>query len=104
MPTLFELRRYPFSTAVVEGAPEEAGVYVLWEGDELTYIGTAGPGDMTIRSRLMEHLLGQDHCSCSPTHYSWRLARFPQVLEREFLGQYKAQRQDMPRCNKAGAR
>lgn len=101
---LFELRRYPFLAAVIDGAPHEAGVYVLWEGDELTYIGAAGPGGMTIRSRLLEHLGGQDHCSCSPTHYSWRLARFPHILEREFLGQHKVKLQDVPRCNKAGAR
>jgi len=101
---LFELRRYPFLPAVIEGAPEQAGVYVLWEGDELTYIGAAGPGTMTIKSRLLEHLRGEDHCSCSPTHYGWRLARHPQALERELLDQHQAKLQDAPRCNKAGAK
>jgi len=95
--------RYPFATAFIEGAPDEAGVYVLWEGNEVTYIGTAGPGAMTIRSRLVEHIRGQHHCSCNPTHYSWRLARFPQVAERELLSLHKLHFQDVPRCNRASA-
>ena len=88
MTTLFDMHRYPFDARVIHGAPEEPGVYVLWEGTEATYIGTAEPG-MTIKRRLLDHLSGQNHCGCRPTHYSWRLAPNPGIVERELLGQYR---------------
>jgi hypothetical protein len=96
---LFELKRYPFTEYVIGGAPEESGIYVLWENEELTYIGTAGPGGMTIKSRLLDHMRGHDHCSCTPTHYGWRLARNPKPLEQELLAEYQSRFAAHPRCN-----
>ena len=94
-----ELRRYPFLGPMIEGAPDELGVYLLWEGDEVTYIGTA----RSIRTRLQDHLSGRDHCSCNPTHYSWKLARFPSVLESELLAEYRYKFKADPRCNRTAA-
>jgi hypothetical protein len=102
MKSLFELHRYPFDARQIQGAPREAGVYVLWEGTEVTYIGTAEPDVMTIKQRLLDHLSGHNHCSCRPTHYSWRLSRNPGIVERELLGQYRHKLAASPRCNQAG--
>jgi hypothetical protein len=101
MISLFEMHRYPFDARVIQGAPAEPGVYVLWEGTEVTYIGTAEPS-MTIKQRLLDHLSGQNHCGCRPTHYSWRLAPNPGMVERELLGQYRHKLAALPRCNQAG--
>ena len=100
---VFELRRYPFLGAVIEGAPEEYGVYLLWEHDELTYVGTVDSGSASIRTRLRDHFSGQITCACKPTHYSWRLSRSPGVLAREVLAEYRLKSQTEPRCNKTAA-
>jgi hypothetical protein len=50
-------RRYRFTRVAIAGAPEEAGVYALWDGDEVIYYGRADGrkqgGGSTIRSRLL---------------------------------------------------
>jgi len=84
---------------MVNGAPEEPGVYALWERGELLYVGSAPPGAATIRSRLMQHFSGEIPCGCSPTDYCWRLTLQPQVLEKEWLGLHKLQSPTPPRCN-----
>jgi hypothetical protein len=94
--------RYPFASFAIAGAPDEAGIYVLWEGKELVYVGAAIGGQITIRSRLGEHLAGVRSCGqCRPTHYSWELARNALVRESEFLRQYRAAYSRLPRCNSA---
>ena len=98
----FKLQRYPFDRRVIQGAPNEAGLYVLWESDELTYIGSVEPPGLTIRQRLLEHWSGRNHCACKPTHYSWRLALYPAELHEDWLRLHSATFQALPRCNKAG--
>ena len=34
-------RRYRFTRIVIAGAPDEAGVYALWDGEEVIYYGRA---------------------------------------------------------------
>ena len=97
-----ELRRYPFLGSMIDGAPEEPGVYLLWEDDELTHIAATGRGAASLRARLRDHLAGAICCGCRPTHYSWRLSRLPGVLVSEWLSQYRSKFQIDPRCNRSG--
>src|SRR5689334_18673293 len=99
MKTLFEMPRYPFEERVIQGAPEETGVYVLWEGTEVTFVGSAEP--VTIKQRLLDHWSGRNRCPCRPTHYSWRLARDPVPIQRELLGEHRFELAALPRCNQA---
>ena len=101
MTVLFELRRYPFDEPVIQGAPDEVGVYVLWEGTEITYVGSVGPRGMTIKQRLLDHWSGRNHCPCRPTHYSWRIALDPGLMERELLHEHRHKLAGLPRCNRA---
>jgi len=99
MKTLFELPRYPFEERVIQGAPEQTGVYVLWEGTEVTFVGSPEP--VTIKQRLLDLWSGRDRCPCQPTHYSWRLARVPVLLKRELLSEHQLELAALPRCNRA---
>ena len=47
------VRRYRFTRMVIAGAPEDQGVYALWDGEELIYYGRG-----SIRARLMDHFHG----------------------------------------------
>jgi hypothetical protein len=93
-------RRYRFTRVVLAGAPADAGVYALWEEEELVYYGRAMGDQATIRSRLLEHLEG----TLGPqgqrvTHYSWELSRDPVGREAELLREYRGMFGRPPRYN-----
>ena len=96
--------RYRFTPRMVEGAPDDVGVYALWRNDELLYIGRAIGGSVTIQSRLLEHLSGAS-CSCSreATHYSWEIVMQPAMRERELLQEHRSAAGQIPPCNRHAA-
>jgi hypothetical protein len=94
--------KYRLTRAMVEGAPEEAGIFALWEGDELIYLGRASPG-ATIRQRLEEHLEQRCECTTRASHYSWELSLRPEARELELLREFTAQFGRMPKCNAEAA-
>ena len=77
---------YPFDEAVIAGAPHEAGVYALYFGDHLFYVGLAAgrSGADTIRDRLLGHFYG-DLQPASATHYSWEVSGDPQTRLHEMM-------------------
>lgn len=80
--------KWKFTAAMVEDAPETRGVFALWENDTIVCIGRADGGEHTIRSCLMEHLLGaQGQQSRHVTHYSWEICADPAAREAQLLGQ-----------------
>jgi hypothetical protein len=91
-------RRYRFTRIVLLGAPADAGVYALWDGEELVYYGRAAGGDHTIRARLLEHLDGRLPAS-SASHYSWELCGDPASREAELLAEYQRLYGRPPRFN-----
>jgi hypothetical protein len=91
-------RRYRFTRIVIAGAPDDAGVYALWDGEELVYYGRAEGGDATIRSRLLDHYYSGAQ---KPTHYSWELSRDPAAREAELLAEHRREFGRLPRLNTA---
>jgi len=96
-------RRYRFTRIVIAGAPDEAGVYALWGGEEVIYYGRAEgagggeAGSATIRSRLLDHYYGD---SRRATHYSWEVCKDPRARELELLGEHERAFGRLPRDNK----
>ena len=89
-------RRYRFTRIVIAGAPEDAGVYALWDGEEVVYYGRADGDASTIRSRLLDHYHdGQRRV----THYSWELCKDPVTREAELLGEHERAFGRAPRYN-----
>ena len=88
---------YGFSALILQGAPDNAGVYALWSRGEMIYLGRAG----SIRQRLTEHLERPDVCTRAATHYSWELSLRPEEREAELLEQFKMRHGRLPRCNEA---
>lgn len=103
-------RRYRFTRIVIAGAPESAGVYALWDGEELIYYGRTeaanegvneegvNVGGSTIRSRLLDL-----HYSAElrATHYSWEVCKDPAAREAELLREHESKFGRPPRHNKA---
>src|SRR5688572_11796248 len=92
-------RRYRFTRNVIAGAPHDAGIYALWEGEELIYYGRAAGGSNTIRSRLLGHF----DASQRATHYSWELCKDPAAREAELLREHERTFGRLPRFNQVRA-
>jgi hypothetical protein len=97
-------RRYRFTRIVIAGAPEEPGVYALWDGEEVIYYGRAdgkgADGGSTLRSRLLAHYY-EDQRRTRPTHYSWEVCQNPAAREAELLREHEAAFGRRPRGNEA---
>ena len=96
-------RRYRFARLVLLGAPDEAGVYSLFDGEEIIYYGRAsGAPGATIRARLLDHFHGRiDAGTSRATHYSWEVCADPVAREADLLREFRALFGRAPRCNSA---
>jgi hypothetical protein len=84
-------RKWPFRAALLDDAPDTAGVYALWDNATLLYVGRANGGADTIRSRLMAHARGESaRQRGTPTHYGWEICRNPREREAQVLAELAA--------------
>ncbi len=96
---------YPFTAVLIGAAPDQAGVYGLWENAGLIYIGRAGGRRSTLRAHLIAHFSGEHGpWTRRATHYRWELALNPRERELELLREYEESFQRLPRCNQRPAR
>src|SRR5437762_13820722 len=97
-----EMKRYPFTRPVIDYAPDDiGGVYVLWDGDEVIYIGRSG-GSHNIRSCLLEHLEGaRGSCTTKASHYSGEITLWDSARETELLALFAKEHSRDPRCQQA---
>jgi len=95
----FPSTKYPFSESYIRHSPDDAGIYWLWRGRDLIYVGIAADG-ATIRSRLYEHFYGRS-CACSSeaTHYFWELAQRPADRRAQILKAMDLMN-SVPACNR----
>ena len=90
----------PFTKPNVDAAPQENGVYTLYDNGILIYIGCAWGDTGTIRGRLQRHHSGAEGpCTQFATHFYWWLTDYPLTTEKELLAAYKARWGALPRCN-----
>ena len=90
-------RRYRFTRVVIAGAPEDQGVYALWDGEELIYYGRGG-----IRERLLDHFHGRvDPLTRRATHYGWEMCKDAAAREAELLAEHQRLFGKPPRLNAA---
>ena len=91
--------RHRFTTWQISGAPTAPGVYLLWEGDEVIYIG-ATRGDASIRSRLQDHYARRVKPH-DATHFTWELTTSPREREAQLVAEFHIANSRLPRCNEA---
>lgn len=88
------------SESAVGSSPSESGVYFLYRGDELTYIGLAEQGD-AIRHSLEQHRSGEcAGCPHRASAFGYELSHDPRRRHRQRLNAYR-ERHDgrVPACN-----
>jgi hypothetical protein len=84
---------------MVAGAPDDPGVYALWENDEVIYYGHARGEGATIQSCLRQHLEGANPCTARATHYGWEISANPRAREVELQKEFEKAHRRLPRCN-----
>lgn len=98
MPISGEL--YSFTDKNLDNAPDVAGVYALYDGNLLIYIGRAQGGQTTIRTRLKDHKSGREgRGTQAASTYRREPCTNPVARERELLQEYQRQYGRLPRCN-----
>lgn len=97
MDVLFELPRYPFKRSVIEVAPNEPGIYALFDGSEPVYLGRAN----SLKEELLQLF---DDGLVSATAYTWEItvATRNEAREAEALASFRVVYGREPRHNRAG--
>lgn len=92
----------PFHAASVAEAPEAPGVYLLYRGHRLIYIGLAAAG-AGMRQCLRRHLRGDGGpCTRGATEFDYEISDDPVELYRHYLAVYvDATGGLLPDCNEA---
>lgn len=95
----------PFDARSVAHAPAAPGVYLLYRGHRLIYIGVAA-GGATIRACLRQHLRGErGRCTGSASEFDYEVSAAPLPLYRHYLGVYLETTAGLlPDCNAADDR
>jgi hypothetical protein len=88
--------RWVVVAALVSLAPDTPGVFELWDGDELVYVGRTRDERATLRGELERRLL-EEHVSA--THFRWEITFHPAARERELLAEYERAHHRSPRLN-----
>src|SRR5258708_25425913 len=91
--------KWPFTPAAIENSPDEwGGVYVLWRGDTLLFIGSAPHRGRSIKADLLAHQKGErGPCPQEATHYRWELSPDPKQHRPQPLSAFVHPRPPQPR-------
>lgn len=88
---------FGFVYAVAQHSPEFHGVYVIYDGDEIIYVGRAVGVGVTIHSRLLDHL--REPGLSSGTGYAYEITTDAVARERELLMSFRNVYGRLPRYN-----
>src|SRR5688572_23262739 len=78
----------PFDARNVDQAPAKPGVYLLYRGHRVIYIGLAAPGG-TIRQCLQRHLRGEGgRCTRTATDFDYETSAHASWLYRHYVAVY----------------
>jgi len=90
---------YEFVDDEIKDAPGDYGVYALYDGEEMIYIGKAESGS-GIRDALWRHKRGDEGpCTKDATHFRRELDPSPSVRQSELIEEYRLAKGGLPRCN-----
>jgi hypothetical protein len=85
--------------ATLRDIPDEPGVYWLYRGSALLFVGIAR---RSLRARVWAHLKGVfGPCSRHADEYQWQTTSQPTSRARAVLLVYQARTGHLPRCNDA---
>jgi len=87
-----------FTEDTIRLVPARKGVYALYRGNELIYIGKAEQ-EGGLKAKLLVHLLSDDACIRNTTSYRFEVCDNPKKREEMLLQVYKTSYASLPCCN-----
>ena len=95
MPVL--TRKWPLLDYVVASAPTDGGLYALWHGSEMLFIGIAHGTD-NIRACLLKHFAkrGAPGPLQNADHFSWELPSDAEARRAQILEDFKRKHGRLP--------
>src|SRR5438093_8246665 len=90
--------RLHFAEQYVQNVPEAPGIFCLWDGQHLVYVGRTAPRS-NLRAELHHALtmaMAEDMCA---THFTYELTSTPQTRAAEELRDYFERWGALPRYN-----
>ena len=87
-----------FTEDTIRLLPARRGVYALYRGNELIYIGKAEQ-EGGLKAKLLVHLLSDEPCIRNTTSYRFEACDNPKKREETLLQAYKASYSRLPCCN-----
>ncbi|HWI39057.1 MAG TPA: hypothetical protein VNU64_21590 [Burkholderiales bacterium] len=81
--------------ALVTLAPDTPGVFELWDGDELLFVGSTRRKE-TLRTELEREISAH---AAEATHFSWEITFHPEDRWRELLAEFEHLHHRRPRLN-----
>ena len=91
--------KYAFTKENIDRSPTSQGVYALYDGDNIIYIGKA-EGENGIRELQQRHKQGDEgNCTQNASHYRRDPSTNTKKMERVYLQEYKRLNGILPRCN-----
>jgi hypothetical protein len=92
----------PFTEEQIARTPEATGVYMLYRGGWVIYVGVAVQGS-SVRAELERHRTGAyGPKTRTATSFDYELTRHPVVAKHEYLELHKARHNGrLPSCNGA---
>jgi hypothetical protein len=92
-------RRTPFTPAEIDAVPRENGVFALYRGAELTYIGAA-TGPLMLPAALMRHHDGiHGPGTRDSTHFAYEETDDAADRAADLLAEFRAANGHLPLCN-----
>jgi len=98
----WSLPRFPFRVEAVKVAPEDSGVYALFDNEEAVYIGRASERNGGIRAALLVHLRNAGNGRLGQiTSYTWEINLSPEGREAVLLARFIQEHLRFPRGHEA---
>ena len=89
----------PFTRALIDAAPDTAGVFALWHNGGVIYLGKASAGAATIRTALSAQFEARRWGSLSATRCSWEVVDDPDHRHRELMREFEIAHRALPLWN-----
>jgi len=86
--------RWRFDAETLRDVPEGPGVFTLWSGNEMLYIGRT-EGSVTLRDRLR----GVLRASVPVSHFTWEVTVTPKTRAGDLLSSYREKNGRLPWYN-----
>jgi hypothetical protein len=91
--------RWHFNNDAVRDVPDQQGVFILWDGNDIVLIGTT-LGSASLKDALRQCLTLQQADMLEATHLMWEATSTPRTRAGDLLSAHLHRHGELPRYNR----